>query len=154
MGNSWLDALATDIKRQCFLLLPFAVASLVLSAQCKKHTMIIHKEKQKALFRCKCMLIKTSDSQGLLFGFILIKKTGGGKVLQCKHAQILKTCRVTLKCTQGYEQSLLEPPSTAYFSTKSEAKKRLLYLSKSLHSTSDASGQWWKLFLWPQRDRK
>lgn len=79
---------------------------------------------------------------------------GGGKVLQCKHAQILKTCRVTLKCTQGYEQSLLEPPSTAYFSTKSEAKKRLLYLSKSLHSTSDASGQWWKLFLWPQRDRK
>lgn len=111
--------------------------------------------KQKALFRCKCMLIKTSDSQGLLFGFILIKKTGGGgEVLQCKHAQILKTCRVTLKCTQGYEQSLLEPPSTAYFSTKSEAKKRLLYLSKSLHSTSDASGQWWKLFLWPQRDRK
>lgn len=35
--------------------------------------------KQKALFRCKCMLIKTSDSQGLLFGFVLIKKNGGEK---------------------------------------------------------------------------
>lgn len=38
--------------------------------------------------------------------FHLDKEDWGGGVLQCKHTQILKTCRVTLKCTQGYEQSL------------------------------------------------